>query len=130
MKRPSSIDAIIARVMIGAINLYQRYISPRKGFICAHRVLHGGHSCSEAVKQAAAERGVSGAWEMGRRRFRECREAARLLPSRKIELQIAEEAERKRKKLQETEGKLPDWMQACDCPAAACTVLDLGSCWW
>jgi putative component of membrane protein insertase Oxa1/YidC/SpoIIIJ protein YidD len=116
--------AFAARVLIRSINLYQRYISPRKGFVCAHRVLHGGDSCSEAVKRAAAEHGVIGAWRVSRRQFQECRAAARSLKSRKIELQIAEEAERKRKKLQQTEGKLPHWLETCDCMTSGC------SCWW
>jgi len=117
-------------VLIWAINQYQRYISPRKGFVCAHRVLNGGDSCSEAVKQAALTNGLTGACGMVRRRFRECGEAARLLSSRRFEERLAEDAERKRKKLQENEGKLPDWMQASDCPASACGLRDMGGCWW
>lgn len=119
--------AVVARALIWAINQYQRYVSPRKGFVCAHRVLHGGESCSEAVKRAAVEHGVIGAWGMGRRRSRECRAAARALASRRLELQIAEEAERKRKKLDETEGKLPHWLESCDCMTSACNML---SGWW
>ncbi len=122
--RRLAFDSILARVLIWAINQYQRHISPRKGFVCAHRVLHGGKSCSEAVKQSAAELGVRGAWGMSRRRFRECRAAARSLASRRLELQIAEEAERKRKRLQETEGKLPEWLETCDCMTNGC------NCWW
>jgi putative component of membrane protein insertase Oxa1/YidC/SpoIIIJ protein YidD len=37
---------------------YQRRLSPRKGWSCAYRVAHGGTSCSEAVRQAVARRGV------------------------------------------------------------------------
>jgi putative component of membrane protein insertase Oxa1/YidC/SpoIIIJ protein YidD len=121
------VGAIAARALIWAINQYQRYISPRKGFVCAHRVLHSGDSCSDAVKRAAAEHGVSGAWGMSRRRFRECRAAAHALASRRLEERFAEEAERKRKRLQETEGKLPHWLESCDCTTSACNML---SGWW
>ena len=31
--------------------IYQKVISPVKGFSCAHRCRHGGLSCSEYVKQ-------------------------------------------------------------------------------
>lgn len=122
--------AFVARLLIWAINQYQRHISPRKGFVCAHRVLHGGDSCSQAVKTAAANRGVFAAWDMGRHRFRECRAAARALASRRLEERLAEDAEQKRKRLQETEGKLPHWLESCDCTFGACTAFEFGSCWW
>ncbi|WP_420029053.1 membrane protein insertion efficiency factor YidD [Photobacterium halotolerans] len=34
---------------IWAIKGYQRYLSPHKGFRCAHAAFHGGQSCSGAV---------------------------------------------------------------------------------
>lgn len=43
-----------------AIDGYQRYISPYKGFCCAHRVLTGEDSCSEFAKQAILARGFFG----------------------------------------------------------------------
>ncbi len=39
------------RSIIVLIEWYQIYLSPRKGFCCAHRVLHGNDSCSEWVKR-------------------------------------------------------------------------------
>ncbi len=38
---------IIDSLAIAAITGYQRYLSPYKGFRCAHRVLHQGESCSQ-----------------------------------------------------------------------------------
>lgn len=55
------------------IQMYQRYISPHKGFRCAHRALHGGASCSEFARLYVKEHSV---WSMPaalRMRFRECR---------------------------------------------------------
>ncbi|MDC7120458.1 membrane protein insertion efficiency factor YidD [Cellulomonas fimi] len=40
------------------IAAYQRRLSPRKGWSCAHRVAHGGDSCSVAVRGFVARRGV------------------------------------------------------------------------
>jgi putative component of membrane protein insertase Oxa1/YidC/SpoIIIJ protein YidD len=61
------------------IEVYQRHVSPRKGFRCAFRVLHGGDSCSSFAKRAIARFGpIRGLWLL-RRRFQRCRFAARVL---------------------------------------------------
>jgi len=39
------------------IEFYQRIISPRKGFKCAHHALHRGPTCSNAVKSLIEEHG-------------------------------------------------------------------------
>ncbi len=57
------------------ITAYQRYLSPLKGYSCAHRVLHGNESCSQYVKQAVLRLGLSDAWPDSRQRFRDCRSA-------------------------------------------------------
>ena len=54
---------------------YQKYLSPFKGFSCAHRVLHGSESCSQHVKQTILQKGLSDAWPDSRQRFRDCRSA-------------------------------------------------------
>ncbi|MGR4871188.1 membrane protein insertion efficiency factor YidD [Variovorax sp. LARHSF232] len=43
---------------IAAIDGYQRFISPYKGFGCAHRVRTGGASCSRFAKRAIASLGM------------------------------------------------------------------------
>ncbi|BBM86216.1 membrane protein insertion efficiency factor YidD [Candidatus Uabimicrobium amorphum] len=67
---------------VGAINGYQKYISPYKGFCCAHRVYHGEDSCSQYAKKAVAEHGLWKAISKVRKRFAECREANRLIKHR------------------------------------------------
>lgn len=66
------------RVAIGMIRFYQRRISPIKGFRCAHRALHGGDSCSEAILKLVQARGVWNCLPAVRQRFRECSLAARV----------------------------------------------------
>ena len=66
-----------AQLTVAAISVYQRRISPRKGWQCAHRVRHGGLSCSEWVKRAVARHGVRTGVLLARRRFARCRQAAR-----------------------------------------------------
>ncbi len=60
---------------LSGIRLYQRYLSPRKGFRCAHAALHGGESCSAAVARIVQEDGLSGGRARIAARFGECRAA-------------------------------------------------------
>lgn len=46
------------KLIILFINLYQKYLSPRKGYVCAHRYYHGSDSCSEYTKKCVSEFGV------------------------------------------------------------------------
>ncbi|PKF80333.1 membrane protein insertion efficiency factor YidD [Vibrio sp. vnigr-6D03] len=57
------------------IRFYQRFISPYKGFRCAHACLHQGDSCSEAVKKIIQEDGVFSSKTRISRRFSACRVA-------------------------------------------------------
>jgi putative component of membrane protein insertase Oxa1/YidC/SpoIIIJ protein YidD len=71
-----------ARAVDAAIDAYQRRISPRKGYECAHRVAHGGDSCSAAVREQVARRGVVRAVVPSAVRFLACyRAVALLLPT-------------------------------------------------
>jgi uncharacterized protein len=72
---------------------YQRFVSPYKGFCCAHRALHGGSSCSEAVRQVVLERGLMGALPSIRARFHACKHAHLVL--------MAEEENRPKRKKDE-----------------------------
>ena len=68
-----------ARVVDAAIRSYQRRLSPRKGYACAHRVAHGGTSCSAAVRGIVARRGVLRGVGPTVARFAACYRAAALL---------------------------------------------------
>jgi putative component of membrane protein insertase Oxa1/YidC/SpoIIIJ protein YidD len=67
------------RLAVNAIRGYQQWISPYKGFRCAHRVRHGGHSCSEFARLTILDHGIAAAWPAIRQQFRECRAAALFL---------------------------------------------------
>jgi uncharacterized protein len=69
----------VAIAAIHLIELYQRHISPYKGYRCAHAVYYGGVSCSGAIKLSIATHGVVGALSMARWRFQDCRQAFNLL---------------------------------------------------
>ena len=49
-----------ARLAIAAISGYQRFVSPYKGYRCAHRLHHGGESCSQYVKRELQQQGLPG----------------------------------------------------------------------
>jgi len=63
-------------IAIGGIGLYQRYISPYKGYACAHRVYYGRLSCSEYGKQVISDEGLAAGAMLLWQRFDECGEAA------------------------------------------------------
>src|SRR3954452_11406096 len=69
----------VSHLACRAIEAYQRHVSPRKGFRCAFRVLHGGDSCSGFAKRAIARLGPVPGLRLLRRRFQRCRLAARVL---------------------------------------------------
>lgn len=62
-----------------AISGYQRYLSPRKGFCCAHRTLHGGLSCSEFGRRVVLRYGIIHFVLLQARRFSRCSNAYAIL---------------------------------------------------
>jgi len=66
---------------IAAIDGYQRFISPYKGFGCAHRVRTGGASCSQFARRAIARLGMVAGLLVTLRRFKACAASARMLSS-------------------------------------------------
>jgi putative component of membrane protein insertase Oxa1/YidC/SpoIIIJ protein YidD len=62
------------------IGLYQRHLSPYKGFRCAYRARHGRRaSCSAFARRAIERLGVLPGVRLLRRRFDRCHRAARAL---------------------------------------------------
>ena len=67
------------RLVDAAIQRYQQRLSPRKGWSCAHRVAHGGPSCSGAVRDIVRRRGLVRGARPTVLRFVACYQAASLL---------------------------------------------------
>ena len=67
---------IVNAIAVFLISVYQKVISPVKGFSCAHRHLHGGLSCSEYVKQVVIRKGIASGYADIQSRFVACRSAA------------------------------------------------------
>ncbi len=70
---------VVTKATHYAIRNYQRYISPYKGFSCAHRVLHGGESCSEYFRQLVARDDLSQAVARFQQRLGDCHQAHQML---------------------------------------------------
>ncbi|ABD55891.1 membrane protein insertion efficiency factor YidD [Jannaschia sp. CCS1] len=118
---------MVSKLALGAIWGYQRYVSPHKGFRCAHSVLHGGTGCSGYAKHAIRDHGLWGAIPAIRQRFRDCRSASETLRancavhSNWAEDQAGSSPRRGRKRRRKTQdGKGGGWFgSACDCGDAA-----------
>jgi putative component of membrane protein insertase Oxa1/YidC/SpoIIIJ protein YidD len=63
-------------VAIGGIGLYQRFLSPYKGYQCAYRVCYGGSSYSEYGRQVISDRGLVAGTVLLWHRFADCGQAA------------------------------------------------------
>jgi len=76
---------MLSRTALGGIWIYQQFISPRKGFRCAHAVLHNGTGCSGYAKQVIKQRGLFGAIPFIRQRFQDCKTAYLILRTERNE---------------------------------------------
>jgi putative component of membrane protein insertase Oxa1/YidC/SpoIIIJ protein YidD len=81
----SFLDHSLRSISISLIGGYQRYLSPRKGYSCAHRVVHGGQSCSEYVKNVLTDKSMFESTFLARQRFRDCNIASIFSKNRFIE---------------------------------------------
>lgn len=54
------------------ISLYQKYISPYKGFRCAYGCYHQTKSCSAIIKNIIAEHGLLAGWPLIKQQFNNC----------------------------------------------------------
>ncbi|WP_043500664.1 membrane protein insertion efficiency factor YidD [Georgenia sp. SUBG003] len=69
----------LTRAADTAIRGYQKHLSPRKGWSCAHLVAHGGRSCSAEVRSIIAARGLLGGAVPTAVRLFACYQAAAML---------------------------------------------------
>jgi putative component of membrane protein insertase Oxa1/YidC/SpoIIIJ protein YidD len=79
-----AIQTMPSRAAAACIELYQQHLSPRKGFACAHRIVHGGSSCSEFARRAVLQHGAVRVVPLLRARFRACAEAAQTRRTRSM----------------------------------------------
>ncbi len=99
---------MLARSALIAIGGYQQWISPRKGYACPYRLLHGGTGCSGFAKAALRTHGFRRAVPLIRARLHDCHAAALTLSARNRDLpkEPGETGAKKRK---------DRWYESCDC---------------
>ena len=98
------------------INFYQRFMSPYKGFRCAHAAYHSGPSCSSAIKSIVKEHGLIKGRPLIKARFVECRTAYLHI--------VAEQEDSKEKRKRRRRKKDRDWCDF-DCCVSPCDLADL-----
>jgi putative component of membrane protein insertase Oxa1/YidC/SpoIIIJ protein YidD len=121
-----------------AIGLYQRHLSPRKGFTCAHRKLHGGASCSGYFRELVTTEGFTNAIQPFQQRLIDCRKA-----NDQLRMMAAAEADGVEESLDEpgesnepskaipSSGDNTDLSSACECGGYAlqgCDAIDVAAC--
>jgi putative component of membrane protein insertase Oxa1/YidC/SpoIIIJ protein YidD len=74
----------LRQTLAGTIGLYQKYLSPHKGFSCAYRIQSRGSSCSQYCKEMILERGPIGAISPVRQRFQDCKQAANRIQAQRL----------------------------------------------
>lgn len=131
-----SLDWAIRKIGTAAISGYQAYISPRKGFTCAHRKLYGGVSCSEYVKQAIANQELTAIIQISRQRFQGCKQANQIIRNHYNTTVERNDPNSQKQKSRNCKGDRCDLgceaiecIACSDCGILDCSSIDCGSCW-
>lgn len=74
--RRAGLTDVSGTAAVAAIGVYQRYVSPHKGFCCAWRVHTGRPSCSAWGRRVMGRFGCVVGWALLMRQFRRCQAAA------------------------------------------------------
>jgi len=112
---------VLRSAALGAIRVYQRYVSPHKGFVCAYRVHTGRCGCSQLGYRAIRRFGVYKGWRVLRQRTALCGVAHRRHTPQRARPPARERGD--------CACDLPcdlDGASVCD----ACSCCDAGSCDW
>ncbi len=64
---------MVNKSVIYLIDLYQKYLSPYKGYCCAYKVYHDDISCSEFTKNSIKNLGFFQATSIIKERFKDCK---------------------------------------------------------
>lgn len=62
--------------LIFGIKIYQKFISPKKGYRCAYSVVHGGSGCSGAVIEILKNHSIFKWRKLIKKRFSDCKIAS------------------------------------------------------
>ncbi|MFI3137822.1 MAG: membrane protein insertion efficiency factor YidD [Methylococcaceae bacterium] len=104
-------------IAISSITVYQRFISPYKGFCCAYHYHSGRLSCSEFARHIVKRRGVFALWAAMPRQFSRCKAAyAQILPTLNTDNQPSRRSQQRRNNRSSNDYS--------DCIPSPCDVVD------
>lgn len=128
-------DSVTRKISVSAITGYQKYLSPHKGFACAHRVLYGSDSCSQYTKRIIAKEGLKIALRKSRLRFQSCKQANLILRSQAEETEESQQEKKQQPTIPKSscqDSFVADLGTACaqisceGCVSSSCSGLDFG----
>jgi putative component of membrane protein insertase Oxa1/YidC/SpoIIIJ protein YidD len=119
----------MSTVAVAGIDFYRRYLSPLKGFKCAHHHVHGRGSCSTYGRDVFATHRFLDATRLLRVRFTECKQAS-LVIKRTAVWQSSPEGggesdEEVRQRLQRKQSR---WYDAGNCLTTPVDCASFGRC--
>lgn len=95
------------------ITLYQKYISPYKGFRCAYGCYHKTLSCSAIIKNIIAEHGLLAGWPLIKQQFANCHLAYQALETEREKRERQKRQRRRQGQQRECFSKKNQ--DRCDC---------------
>jgi len=128
---------LLREIGLFLIVLYQKFLSPRKGYKCAKGHLHGNGTCSSTTKDAFRKDGFIGGIKEYRKSTKECREAYTTIQSKrrvdKIDAAICAGCDGSPSAFGSEAGLLSTESSFCDvggCDVGGCDVggCDVGGC--
>jgi putative component of membrane protein insertase Oxa1/YidC/SpoIIIJ protein YidD len=81
----NTFESFATQTALMSLKVYRQHVSPRKGFSCPHRLLHGSDSCSDYVQRVLMEQDLRTAIQMAPQRFKACKAAAQALRAQRAE---------------------------------------------
>jgi putative component of membrane protein insertase Oxa1/YidC/SpoIIIJ protein YidD len=107
----------VSTFAVAGIDLYRRYLSPLKGFNCAHHYVHNAGSCSTYGRHIYATHRFLEATRLLRQRFVECKQASQRL-KRTAVWHASQEGETDAERSMRLKRKQDRWNYAGDCLTA------------
>jgi putative component of membrane protein insertase Oxa1/YidC/SpoIIIJ protein YidD len=75
-------EPLAKTIVINSINIYQKRISPHKGFSCSHRIVNGGESCSDYIKRTFSQQNLTQSVKFSLQRFKDCSNVSKTLSTK------------------------------------------------
>jgi uncharacterized protein len=117
------LDDSISRISVNIISFYQQYLSPYKGFRCAHSYIYGDESCSVFIKKVVSEEGLFKGYNRIKSRFADCRLAYETISKDKRDQKVNKRGCGLRRR-----NKNEKWYDNCDCSGCSPNHADCKQC--